>query len=60
MIVVSRVDGCGKLIEVSWESWLLKEALENEYIDSVRWRPWGLKYGCVFDEALDDGAEECL
>ena len=35
--------GCGRLMDVSCESWLLNEAREKEKMDSVRLRPRGLK-----------------
>jgi hypothetical protein len=37
-------------MEVSWESWLLKEAREKEYIDSGRCEFMALKYDCGFEE----------
>ena len=56
MILVSRADGWGRLMEVSWDSWLLNEAREKEYIDSVRCK----LNGRTVDEALDPGRDESL
>lgn len=49
-ILASRDEGCGRLMEVNCDSWLLKDARVKEKIDSVRWRPRGLKYESVLDE----------
>lgn len=45
-------------MEVSWESWLLKEAREKEYIESARCNPLGLKYDCVFEEEVTEAGGE--
>jgi hypothetical protein len=50
LILVSSAPGCGRGIDVSWDSWLLNEAREKEYIDSARCKPMGLKYDCELDD----------
>lgn len=45
---------------MSWESWLLKEAREKEYIESARCSPLGLKYDCVFEEEVIEAGGESL
>lgn len=54
----SNVAGCGRLMDVSWDSWLLKDAREKEYIDSVRLRPTGLKYESTLPDPMDGARGE--